>query len=248
MLGGPETMLLYGAGSTVGPDASFYAPTTTLLLEAAAISAAPASAYVAQPAPATTAGGGIGEARTQALMSGAAPANEAERAWVAQTGQALQGYIASTNARIAAAAQQATLGRDALGRPTGGVEDHPWEQRVLELVNAERAKAGLVALAYDAQLDAAAEGHTARQAAVGVMAHDGIGDGDPGSRIRATGFTRAWGENVATGQLSPEQVVAEWMASPGHRRNIMDPDFRRLGVSAGQSTTGRTYWSQSFGA
>ncbi|MCW2961728.1 MAG: transrane protein [Thermoleophilia bacterium] len=127
-------------------------------------------------------------------------------------------------------------------------EDGAFEGRVTELVNKERAKEGLKPLAYSGMLDSAAEAHNEQQVAVGVMAHEGLGDSDPGQRIRSAGFDKAWGENVATGQTTPEQVVAEWMASPGHRRNIMDADFTKLGVSYAAAANGRSYWAQSFGA
>jgi uncharacterized protein YkwD len=127
-------------------------------------------------------------------------------------------------------------------------EDGNMEQRVLELVNAERAKYGLAALTYNAVLDQSAEKHADHMSIVGRMAHSGIGDGDPGERIRAEGWRRSWGENVATGQTSAEQVVREWMNSPTHRANILNPNFRYLGVSYETSSTGRSYWAQSFGA
>ncbi len=188
------------------------------------------------PAAATSlaAGGGtsgLSAARRQQLLQGAAPTTAAEQQWTAALETFLRGYVELLQA-IAA---------------TRG-EDHAFEQRVLELVNVQRAANGLGTLAYDARLDAASERHNAVQAATRSMAHEGIGDGDPGSRIRATGFTGAWGENVATGQLTPEQVVREWMASPGHRRNILDPNYRRLGVSYTVGADGRTYWAQSFGS
>lgn len=186
--------------------------------------------------------------RMRELLAGAAPANAAEQLWLDNVGQALQSYITLTQSIVAESQRQAALGRDVFGQPLQRQEDHAWEQRVLELVNAERAKAGLGQLGYSRQLDAAAESHNTYQQATGVMAHAGIGDADPGARIRATGFAQAWGENVATGQQSPEQVVAEWMASPGHRRNILDPNFRQLGVAFGTGANGRTYWAQEFGA
>jgi len=127
-------------------------------------------------------------------------------------------------------------------------EDHEYEQRVLDLVNQFRKQNGLGALSYNALLDSAAEKHAVQMARTGVMAHDGIGNGDPGSRIRAEGFGKAWGENVATGQMSPEQVVAEWIASPKHLRNLLDPNFRQMGVSYVQNANGRSYWAQEFGA
>lgn len=132
--------------------------------------------------------------------------------------------------------------------PHASAEDDDFEGRVLELINAERAKYGLAPVRYSNTLDTAAEKHAVHMARVGKMAHDGIGDADPGARIRAEGFGDSWGENVATGQTSPEQVVAEWMASPGHRRNILDPTFRQMGVAYTTSSGGRSYWAQEFGA
>jgi uncharacterized protein YkwD len=103
-------------------------------------------------------------------------------------------------------------------------------------------------VSYNGALDNAAEKHASHMSIVGKMAHDGIGDGDPGERIRGEGWRKAWGETVATGQTSPEQVVREWMNSPDHRRNILDPNFRSMGVGYVTSSSGRSYWAQEFGA
>ena len=136
-------------------------------------------------------------------------------------------------------------------RPTtvapASYEDHAYEQRVVDLVNQIRGQYGLSALSYDARLDQGAEGHTAQQATVGLMGHEGIGDGTPQDRMLATGWNWAWGENAAVGQTTPEQVVAEWMASPGHRANILNGDFRFLSVGYNTAADGRPYWTQSFG-
>ncbi len=127
-------------------------------------------------------------------------------------------------------------------------EDDAFEQRVHELINEERRKAGLAPVAYNGTLDNAAEKHAHHMSLVGRMAHDGIGDGDPGERVRAEGWRKSWGENVATGQTTPEQVVREWMNSPTHRRNILDPNFRNMGVGYVTAANGRSYWAQEFGA
>lgn len=191
---------------------------------------------------------GIDAARRSALAQGALPTNAAEQQWVDAAKAAMGSFAGALQALVGEASRQAAQGRDIYGRALQGAEDHQFEQRVLELVNAERARYGLQALRYDRRLDQASERHNAVQAATFTMAHDGIGDGTPRDRIRATGFNGGWGENVATGQLSPEQVVAEWMASPGHRRNILDPTYGLLGVSYTVAANGRTYWAQSFGA
>ncbi len=127
-------------------------------------------------------------------------------------------------------------------------EDDAFEQRVLELINVERQKAGLAPVAYNGTLDSSAEKRASHMANVGKMAHEGIGDGDPGARARAEGWRKAWGENLATGQTSPEQVVREWMNSTTHRRNILDPNFRSMGVGYVTAANGRSYWAQEFGA
>ena len=55
------------------------------------------------------------------------------------------------------------------------------------------------------------------------------------------------GENVATGQSTSEQVVAEWLDSPRHCANIMDGDFTEMGVAVA-SNAGGVFWAQVFGA
>jgi uncharacterized protein YkwD len=122
-----------------------------------------------------------------------------------------------------------------------------YEQRVVDLVNQIRSSYGLSQLSYDYRLDLGAERHTAHMATVGQMAHEGIGDGTPQERMFDAGWQWAWGENAAVGQTSPEQVVNEWMASPGHRANILNPNFRFLSVGYGVAQDGRPYWTQEFG-
>jgi uncharacterized protein YkwD len=129
-----------------------------------------------------------------------------------------------------------------------GREDHAYEQAVLDRVNAVRQQHGLRPVTFNALLDVAAERHNQVQVQTDTMAHIGIGDGDPGSRIRAAGFSGQWGENVAVGQRSPDQVVNEWMNSPTHRANILNPNFRQMGVSYGTTSDGFPYWTQSFGS
>lgn len=122
-------------------------------------------------------------------------------------------------------------------------------QRVLDLVNVERTSRGLVPLGFSPELNAAALAHTRRQAADGDIYHtDPLDGSDPGDRISRVGYTfSTWGENVAAGYRSPESVMAGWMTSPGHCRNILNPAFTELGV--GHVTGGKTYgqfWTQVF--
>jgi uncharacterized protein YkwD len=54
------------------------------------------------------------------------------------------------------------------------------------------------------------------------------------------------GENVAYGNVTPEQLVAMWMASPGHRANLLKPGFTHIGVGAVATAAGRVYGVQVF--
>jgi uncharacterized protein YkwD len=107
------------------------------------------------------------------------------------------------------------------------------------LVNRERLVHGEVALKPNARLAAAAQGHSADMAAGDYFEHDGRHGDTPLSRMRASGYIfsshigYAVGENIAwatLGLATPKAIVASWMASPGHRANILDATFRETGV------------------
>lgn len=107
------------------------------------------------------------------------------------------------------------------------------------LVNRERTSRGESALKDDGQLQQAAQGHSESMAAKDYFEHDGQSGDTPLSRMRSAGYIfsshigYAVGENIAWGTLSlatPKAIVAGWMASPGHRANILDATFRDTGV------------------
>ncbi|HEV2828723.1 MAG TPA: CvpA family protein [Pyrinomonadaceae bacterium] len=104
------------------------------------------------------------------------------------------------------------------------------EARMLELVNKERVAAGLRALAPDPELTQVARQHSADMFARGYFAHDTPDGRDPFDRMRAAHvrFDTA-GENLA---LAPTVPVAHrgLMNSPGHRENILQPQFGRVGI------------------
>jgi uncharacterized protein YkwD len=104
------------------------------------------------------------------------------------------------------------------------------EARMLELVNQERVAAGLGALAPDPELTEVARRHSADMFARGYFAHDTPEGRDPFDRMRAANvrFVTA-GENLA---LAPTVQVAHrgLMNSPGHRANILYPQFGRIGI------------------
>ncbi|MFD4243966.1 CAP domain-containing protein [Streptomyces sp. NPDC058525] len=117
---------------------------------------------------------------------------------------------------------------------------------VVALVNQERAKAGCSALTVNAKLTTAALNHSKDMAAHSNMSHTGSDGSDPGQRITRAGYAwMTYGENVAYGYSTPEQVMTGWMNSPGHRENILNCSFKEIGVGLAQPNS---YWTQSFGA
>ncbi|WP_327406393.1 CAP domain-containing protein [Streptomyces sp. NBC_01288] len=120
---------------------------------------------------------------------------------------------------------------------------------VVELTNTERARAGLRALAVDPLLAAAAQAHSTDMVARAFYSHTSPDGSQPWDRAAAAGSRRRTiGENIACGQRSAAEVVEGWMNSPGHRANILKPDFTHIGIGfAGGGQTG-TYWTQLFGA
>ncbi|AZM87353.1 CAP domain-containing protein [Streptomyces sp. W1SF4] len=120
------------------------------------------------------------------------------------------------------------------------------QAKVLELVNQARAAAGCPALTVNEKLTKAAQDHSADMAAHRNMSHTGSDGSDAGQRITRAGYQwRTYGENVAYGYSSPEQVMEGWMNSPGHRRNILDCSYKEIGIGLAQPGQ---YWTQDFGA
>lgn len=120
------------------------------------------------------------------------------------------------------------------------------EDTVLWIVNDVRTKAGLRRVRFDERLRAAARSHSEDMARRGFCAHvnpDGV---TPAQRMSAAGCPNPGGENVAYGQAQPHAVMTAWMNSPGHRANILNPDFATLGVGVALGKGG-PYWTQNFG-
>ncbi|GAA2107818.1 CAP domain-containing protein [Actinomadura alba] len=119
---------------------------------------------------------------------------------------------------------------------------------VISLTNAERAEARLRPLAADPRLASAAQAHSADMVARGFYSHTSPEGGEPWDRAAAAGCThRGIGENIACGQRSPAEVVQGWMNSPGHRANILKPDFTHIGIGFVGGGRRATYWTQLFG-
>jgi uncharacterized protein YkwD len=106
------------------------------------------------------------------------------------------------------------------------------------LINAERKQRGLATLRANSGLHLAGEGHAREMVRLRYFSHRSASGGDFRDRILRTGFARGTralvGENLAWGSQASgtaRSMVNFWMGSPGHRANILKPEFREIGVA-----------------
>lgn len=122
---------------------------------------------------------------------------------------------------------------------------HAFIQRVVDLVNEERAKENLSPLTVNASVQAAAQ--VRAKECEQYFSHTRPNDSSFATALREQGVTyKSAGENIAWGQRTPEEVVTAWMNSSGHRKNIMNPNFTTIGVGYYENAKGTDYWCQLF--
>ncbi|WP_405776738.1 CAP domain-containing protein [Streptomyces sp. NBC_00859] len=117
---------------------------------------------------------------------------------------------------------------------------------VLSLVNQHRAQAGCRPLRPDAALASLAGSFSDEMASRGFFDHTDPDGATPWDRADKAGVQHLGGENIARGQTDAASVMDSWMNSPGHRANILNCDFRTLGVGV-HFGTGGPWWTQDFG-
>lgn len=130
-------------------------------------------------------------------------------------------------------------------KPETDNEALSYAEQVVKLVNEERAKVGLHALKIDTEVSSAA---MIRAQEIQTSFSHTRPDGRKFSSVLTDNnirFTGA-GENIAWGQTSPEKVMEAWMNSEGHRANILNAKFTKIGVGHLQNAAGRNYWVQLF--
>jgi uncharacterized protein YkwD len=144
------------------------------------------------------------------------------------------GGVGSDPAVPAAAAEAMTL------------SERGFAQEVLDLVNEEREAAGLPDLVWDEAVAKVAFDHAQDMASEQYFEHRSPDGSTPGDRLADAGLGGSlWGENIAMGQPDPRAVVDDWMTSEGHRENILEPRFARLGVGVRFGWDG-PFWVQDF--
>ncbi|MFP3387178.1 CAP domain-containing protein [Brevibacillus sp. SIMBA_040] len=115
-------------------------------------------------------------------------------------------------------------------------------KQVTDLVNQERAKAGLKPVELDASLNKVAQAKAADMSNNNYFDHTSPTYGSPFDMMKQFGVSyMTAGENIAMGQRTAEEVMNQWMNSEGHRQNIMNPSFTKIGVGFVNG-----YWVQEF--
>jgi uncharacterized protein YkwD len=113
---------------------------------------------------------------------------------------------------------------------------------VARLVNVERKKRGLRLLKGNSVLAQIASGHARDMYHREYFSHQSTDGRTMRDRFEDANFDfRYAGENIARGQKTAQRVMTAWMNSPGHRKNILNPRFGRIGVAKAG-----TVWVQNF--
>ena len=131
------------------------------------------------------------------------------------------------------------------------------EDKILALINAERSKAGIVSLSANSTLRSAARYKANEMLQYDYFSHNSPYSKGPSDIAKAYGHTfNTFGENLYTmsssnqsslrENISVENIVSAWMASEGHRSNILNSSYRETGIGVVIGSNGKCYISQMF--
>lgn len=140
----------------------------------------------------------------------------------------------------------------AAGPPRPTDTEQSFAHAVVVLTNHERERLGLAPLKIQPDLRTSTKWLAQDMATQNYISHtDRLGrEIDP--RIPDLGYQNylTIGENIAGGQTTPQEVVQAWLHSPGHRSNLLNPNFSEIGVAYAYrpTSTYRHYWAQDFGS
>ncbi|MET0491825.1 MAG: CAP domain-containing protein [Actinoplanes sp.] len=123
------------------------------------------------------------------------------------------------------------------------------ETEVIRLVNVERGEAGCGSVTLNTRLRTAIRLHVQELGTHGDLYISHVSDDgrDFVARSKEQGYNDPGGENVARGQGDAASVMTSWMNSEGHRANILNCDFKAIGVGAAKGVDGTIVWGQLFG-
>lgn len=122
------------------------------------------------------------------------------------------------------------------------------KKRVIALTNKKRVSHGCGRVRANAALGRAAQKHSNRMAAADTLSHQLPGEPSLEQRYRNEGYRPTWwGENIAWNYPTAKALVNAWMASPGHRANILNCHYKHIGIGLAKNDAGEPYWTQDFG-
>lgn len=133
---------------------------------------------------------------------------------------------------------------------TGTTGMESMETQVVTLINNHRKANGLPALKVNTKLNVASHKHSLDMAQRGYFSHTSKDGRSPWDRIRAAGYTcGTMGENIAAGQRTAQQVFDGWKKSPGHNKNMLNRNFKSIGIGLVQMPGSKYgyYWTTDFG-
>jgi uncharacterized protein YkwD len=114
--------------------------------------------------------------------------------------------------------------------PVDAAPVYECEQALLDAVNQERRRYGLVPLVLDRVIHLCAREHCAWMARGNGMVH----------------ANSPFAENIAMGQSTAQEVLRSWLSSSGHRANILNPRHRTIGIAGYRNAQGQVFWCQQF--
>lgn len=119
----------------------------------------------------------------------------------------------------------------------------PERQELCELVSRYRMSFGLGSVSLDFVLNLAAQNHADDMRVNDYFAHTSLTGKSIVDRVGAyqSIINKQLGENIAKGQVSPSEVLQSWIDSPGHRANLLERNFTRMGIGHSGG-----YWVQDF--
>lgn len=211
------------------------------------------------PAASPTKGGLVQAEATNGLLGPAQRATQDSGSVIGKPGAISRRAQGPTRAQRHGVAAGAACGDSAIAPAADNLSQVA--ASILCLLNAERADAGLPTLTRNEQLDAASQGMSDEMVRAGFFSHDTPDGRNLVDRVKPTGYLPSsgkWvlGENLAWGSgglSTPEAIVNGWMNSPGHKANVLAPDYKDIGIGIvlGSPTAGRTggtTYTTDFGA
>lgn len=127
----------------------------------------------------------------------------------------------------------------------GKKSDMSYQEEILKLANIEREKNGLSPLILDKKLCLLSGEKANDMAKNNYFSHNSKVLGTPFEHMKKNGVKyRTAAENIAKGQKTPEEVMNTWKKSPGHRKNILNPKFHKMGIN--KDELGQDIWVQLF--